>query len=144
MAQEGRKVKPLPPTTPSRFTDRKTGRTNLTGLKKAEDFFFFPSFPPKFLLPFCASFFLYSFFLASFTYFILSSCLLLFVLIFVKKFLLILPPIFLYSYSLPSFPFLFPFSLLPYIFFAPIPLFPTGETRKPEVLKRPELDRVTP
>ena len=40
VAQEGRKVKPILPTTPSRFTDRKTSRTDLTGLKPAEDFFF--------------------------------------------------------------------------------------------------------
>ena len=77
VAQEGRKVKPILPTTPSWSTDRKTSRTNLTGLKPAEDFFFFPSsFPPEFLLPFCPSFFFYSFFLPSFIYS--------FVLIFIK------------------------------------------------------------
>ena len=83
VAQEGRKGKPIPLPTPSRFTDRKTSRTNLTNLKPAGDFFFslslfFFSFPPKFPLPFCPSFFFiifsflpllfYSFFLPSFIY----------------------------------------------------------------------------
>ena len=69
VAQEGRKVKPILPTTPSCSTDRKTSRTNLTGLKPAEDFFFSfllsPWIPSSFL-----SFFLffYSFFLPSFTF----------------------------------------------------------------------------
>ena len=46
VAREGRKVKPILPTTPSLSTDRKTSRTNLTSLKPAEDFFlFFPPFP---------------------------------------------------------------------------------------------------
>ena len=133
VAQEGRKVKPILPTTPSRWTDRTTSRTNLTSLKPAEDdffsffFFFFRSFfPPEFLLPCCTSFFSYSFFLPSFTLFysfFLPSFIYSVVLIFVKKFLLILPPIFLYSYSLPSFTFLFPFSLLPFFFFFFLPPF---------------------
>ena len=128
MAQEGRKVKPILPTTPSLSTDRKTSRTNLTGLKPTEDFFFSffsLSFCPEFLLPFCPSFFFYSFFLPSFTFFIPSSCLLLFIVLFYfwLKFLLILPPIFLYSFFLPSFPFLFPFSLLPFSFFFSPPAF---------------------
>ena len=40
VAQEGRKVKPIPPPTPSLFTDRKNSRTDQTSLKTAEDFFF--------------------------------------------------------------------------------------------------------
>ena len=142
-------MKPILPNTPSRSTDRKTSRTGLTGLKTAEDFFFLSSFPPEFLLPFCPSFFFYSFFLPSFTFFY-SFCQPSFIysvdIIFVKKILLILLPIVLYSYSLPSFPFLFPSSLLPiFFFFLPnLSLFPTGETIKTAVLKRPELDRVTP
>ena len=40
VAQEGRKVKPILPTTPSLSTARKTSRNKLTGLKPAEDFFF--------------------------------------------------------------------------------------------------------
>ena len=127
-----------------RSDNRKTSRTNLTGLKPAEDFFFLSSFPPEFLLPFCPSFFFYSFLLPSFTFFIPSSCLLLFILlIFVKipsylasDLSLFLLPSFL-SFSIPLFP--------PYLlFFAPLPLFPTGETRKPGALKRPELDPVRP
>ena len=39
VAQEGRKVKPIPPPTDSHFTVRKTSRTNLTSLKPAKDFF---------------------------------------------------------------------------------------------------------
>ena len=78
VAKEGRKVKPILPTTPSRSTDRKTSRTNLTHLKPAEDFFFLSYFLTEFLLRFCPSFFFYSFFLPSFTFFIPSSCLLLF------------------------------------------------------------------
>ena len=66
-----------------RSDDRKTSRTNLTSLKPAEDFFLFlSSSPPEFLLPFCPSFLFYSFFLPSFTLFIPSSCLLLFILLF--------------------------------------------------------------
>ena len=63
VAQEGRKVKPILPTTPSRYTDRKTSRTNLTSLKPAEDLLFFFSFLFSFLLsPWIPSSFL-SFFL---------------------------------------------------------------------------------
>ena len=119
VAKEGRKVKPILPTTTSRFTDRKTRRTKLTRLKPAEDFSFFPPFPlNSFFLSVHISFF-YSFFLPSFTFFIPSSSLLLFILFFqfLLKFLLILPPIFLYSFFLPSFPFLFHFSLFPFSFF---------------------------
>ena len=162
VAQEGRKVKPILPTTPSCSIDRKTSKTNLNSLKPAEDlfyflfsfssFFFLSFFPPEFLLPLSFFSFIPSFLLPPILYhfyvFFLPSFIYSVVLIFVKKFLLILPPIFLYSYSLPSFPFPFPFSLLPlwvcsFFFFAPIPLFPTGEKRKHGVLKRPELDRVT-
>ena len=124
---------PILPTTPSHSTDRTTSRTNLTSLKPVEDFFFFflSSFPREFLLPFCPSFFFYSFFLPSFIYS--------FVVIFVKI------PSYLasnlsVSFPLPSFPFLLPFSLRS--FFPSLYLFPTGETVKPGVLKRPELDRV--
>ena len=116
VAQEGRKVKPILPTTPSRSTDRKISKTNLAGLKPAEDFFFFPfpsSFPPEFLHPFCPSFFFlfllpsilyhfYSYFLPSFIYSV--------VLIFVKipsylasDLSLFLLPSFL-SFSIPFFP----------------------------------------
>ena len=126
VAQDGKKVKPIPPPTPAHFTDRTTSRTNLTSLKPAEEIFFF-SFPPKLLLPFCP-FFFYSFFLPSFNYS--------FVLIFVK-FPSYLASIFLYSYALPSIAFLFPFSLLPF-FVPPFHFFPTGETRKTGVMKRPE------
>ena len=80
VAQEGRKVKPILPTTPSTFTDRKTSRTNLTTLKPAENFFFlFPPIPlNSFFLSVLPSFFMpssfhplsfYSFFLPSFIYF---------------------------------------------------------------------------
>ena len=113
-------MKPILPTTPAHSTDRKTSRTNLTGLQPPDDIIFSPFlYPPEFLPPFCPSFFFYSFFLPSFTFFISSSCLLLFILLFqfLLKFLLILPLIFLYSFSLPSFPFLFPFSLLSFFFF---------------------------
>ena len=59
VAQEGRKVKPILPTTPSHFTHRTTSRTNLSGLKPAEDFFFFPPFPlNSFLLSVLLSFFI--------------------------------------------------------------------------------------
>ena len=118
MAQEGRKKKPIPPTTPSRFTDRKTSRTNLTGLKPGEDVFFV-SFPPKFLLLFCPFFLFllpsilyhfYSFFLPSFIYS--------FILIFVKIPSYLAFNLF-YSFFLPSLPFLFLFSLLPFFFSSP-------------------------
>ena len=142
-------MKPILPTTSSHSTDRKTSRTNLTGLKPAEDFFFFhSSFPPEFLLPFCPSFFslfllpsilylFYSFFLPSFIYSFV------FITVKITSFLasdlsLFLFPSFL-SFSIPF----FPPSLL---FFSSLPfyIFPTGETIKPGVLQRPELDPVTP
>ena len=139
MAQEGRKVKPILPTTPSRSTERKTSRTNLTGLKPAEDFFFLSSFPPEFLLPFCPSSY------HPLPFFIHSSCLLLFIVLF--KFLLKNSFLScLRSFFIPSsfLPFLF-YSFFPSFrfLFSPLSLFPTGETIKPGVLKRPELDRVT-
>ena len=133
-------MKPILPTTTSCSTDRKTSRTNLTGLKPAEDFFFFNSFFFSVLLSF-----FYSFFLPSFTFLFLLPAFfyLFFILIFVKI------PSHLASnlslFLLPSFPsFSIPF--FPPSFFLPPPLslFPTGETTKPGVLKRPELDRVTP
>ena len=66
VAQEGRKVKPILPTTASRSTDRTTRRTNLTTLKPAEDdffsfffSFFVPSFPlNSFFLSVLLSFFI--------------------------------------------------------------------------------------
>ena len=71
MAQEGRKVKPILPTTPSRSTDRTTSRTKLTSLKPTEDlsfsFFFFPS---SFFFP---SFPLNSFFLSVLLSFFIPS-----------------------------------------------------------------------
>ena len=69
VAQEGRKVKPIPPPTHSRITDRKINRTNLTGLKRAEDFpFLFPPFAlNSFFLSVPLSFF-YSLFLPSFPF----------------------------------------------------------------------------
>ena len=122
VAQEGRKVKPIPPTTPSCFTYRKTIRTNLTGLKPAEDFFFSP-FPLNFFfLSVILSFFissslhpfLFLFLLPAFSY-------LFFILIFLKipcsyissdLLLCILPsffpsflPFLFYSFFLPSFSF---------------------------------------
>ena len=79
VAQEGRKLKPIPPHTPSSFTDRKTTKTDLTGLKPTEDIFFsfslnsfflpsfLPSFPPSvlpsfrsFSIPFSFHLFLYT------------------------------------------------------------------------------------
>ena len=113
-------MKPILPTTPSHSTDRTTSRTNLTGLKPAEDFFFFlSSFPPEFLLPLSlfSSFLLppilyhfYVFFLPSFIYF--------YVLIFVKipsypasdLSLFLLPsflPFLLFYFLFPSFPYFF-------------------------------------
>ena len=130
-------MKPIPPTTPSRYTDRKTSRTKLTGLKPAEDLFFFffsfflSSYPPEFLLPFCPSFFFYSFFLPSFTFFIPSSCLLLFILLFSVVLIFVKIPSYLASdlslFLLPSFlsfsiPF-FPPSLLFFSSFPPSFLF---------------------
>ena len=115
-----------------RSDNRTTSRTNLTSLKPAEDLFFFLSFfPPEFFLPF--SFFLFLFLLPSILYlsysFFLPSFIYSVVLIFVK-----IPSYLASDLSLflpvPSFPFLFPFSLLPFslslLLFAPIPLFPTG------------------
>ena len=96
VAQEGRKVKPIPPPTPSHFTDRKTSRTDLTDLKPVEHFFF-PFF--SLLLPFCPGFSFYSFFLPSFIY--------LFILIFVKIPSSYLSSDLFYSFFLPSFTFLF-------------------------------------
>ena len=144
MAQEGRKVKPILPTTPSRSTDRKTSRTHLTCLKPAEDFFFFNPFPlNSFFLSVLLSFFIPSSFHPLPFLFLLPAFFYSFVLTFVKitsylaSDLSLFPlPSFL-SYSIPF----FPPSLL--FFFPPIPLFPTGEKRKPGVLKTPELDRVT-
>ena len=138
VAQEGRKVKPILPTTPSRSTDRNTSRTNLTSLKPAEDLFFFfflSVFPPEFLRPFGPSFFFYSSFLPSFIFlFLLPAFFYLFCCFnFCQKIpsylasdlSLILLPSFL-SFSIPFFP--------PSVFPPPFPLFPTGETRKPGVL----------
>ena len=103
VAQEGRKVKPILPTTPSCFTHRKTSRTNLTGLKLAEDFFFsFPPFPLNSFYHSVLLSFFYSLFLPSFIYS--------FVLIFVKTpsylasalSFFLLPSVL--SFSIPSFP----------------------------------------
>ena len=49
-------------------------------------------------------------------------------------------PFLLFYYLFPSFPSFFFFFFLS----SPLSLFPTGETTKPGVLKRLELDRVTP
>ena len=144
-------MKPIPPTTSSRFTDRKTSRTNLTRLKPSEVFHFLLSLSSVFLpspkIPSSLlSFFLFLFLLPSILYhfysFFLPRFIYFFVLIFVKS------PSYLdsdlYSFFLPPFPFLFPFSLLPFSFYTPIHSpFPTGETIKPGALKRPELDPVT-
>ena len=125
VAQEGRKVKPILPTTPSRSTDRTISRTNLTSLKPAEDFFysFFPPFPlNSFFLSVLLSFFIPSslhplpFLFPLPAFFYLFIC-------FLLKFLLILPLISFYSFFLPSFPFLFPFFLLPF-FLPPFLFFP--------------------
>ena len=140
-------MKPIIPTTLSDSTDRTTSRTNLTGLKSAKDFFF-----PPFSLNSCFLSVPLSFFIPSsfhpllFYYFLLPSFIYCLVLIFVKIPSYLASDL-LYSFFLPSFPFLFPFSLLPFFFFLlplPLSLFPTGETIKPGVLKRPELDRVRP
>ena len=150
VAQEGRKVKPILPMTPSYFIHRKTTRTDLTNLKSTEDFFFslFPPFPlNSFFHSVPLSFFLllhpsilylfYSFFLPSFTYSV--------VLIFVKI------PSYLASdlslFLLPSFlSFSIPFSFLPFsfYFFLLLSPFATGETIKPGAMKTPELDPVRP
>ena len=106
VAQEGRKVKPILPTTPSRSTDRKTSRTNLTSLKPAEDFFFFLSyFSPEFLLPFCPLPFL--FLLPAFFYLFLCFN-------FCKNSFLSC----LWSLSIPS-------SFLPFLFYFLFPSFPS-------------------
>ena len=128
VAQEGRKEKPILPTTPSSSTDRKTSRTNLTSLKPAKDFFFFSlsSSPLEFLLPFCPSFFslfllppllylFYAFFLPSFIYS--------FVLIFVK--IPSYPASDLSLFPLPSFlSFSIPFPCFPSFFLPPFFFFP--------------------
>ena len=138
-------MKPILPTTRSRSTDRKTSRTNLTSLKPAEDYFFFPFPLNSFFHSVLLSFFIPSSFLPLLFYsFFLTSFICSFVLIFVKipylasDLSLFLLPSFL-SFSIP----LFPPSLL-FIFTPPLSLFPTGETIKPGVPKRPQLDHVRP
>ena len=145
MAQEGRKVKPIPATTPSRFTNRKTSRSKLTNLKPAEDYFFFPPFPlNSFFLSVLLSFSI------PFSFHPLPSLLLLpaffycFILIFVK-----IPSSYLSSNFFYSFFFPFPFySLSPTFpspsFFPLLSPFPTGETIKPGALKILELDSGRP
>ena len=150
-------MKPILPTTPSLCTDRTTSRTNLTSLKPAKDLFFFSCFfflsffPPEFLLPFCPSFFFYSFFLRSFTFFysfFLPSFIYSVVFIFVKipSYLASDLSLVLLPSSLPFLLFYFLFPSFPSFFFlsSPLSLFPTGEKTKPGVLKRLELDRVKP
>ena len=142
VAQEGRKVKPIPPTTPSPFTDRKTSRTKLNRLKPAEDNFFSPFPLNSFFLSVLLSF---SFlFLPSFTFlFLLPAFFYFFALIFLKisylssnLFKFHLPPFL--SFSIPFFP---PSLLL----FSPLlSLFPTDETIKHIALKRVQLQHVTP
>ena len=139
-------MKPILPTTPSRFTDRKTSRTNLTGLKPAEDFFFPPfplnSFFLSVLLSFCipSSFhpLPFLFFLPAFFYlfFCFTFCKNPLFLSFLQSFLFLIP-----SFLSFSIPFFHPSLLLP----PPrLSLFPTGDTIKPRALKRSELDRVRP
>ena len=110
-------MKPILPNTPSRSTDMKTSRNNLNSLKPAEDFFFCFSFPPfplnSFFLSVPLSFF-YSFFLPSFTCFIPSSCLLLFILLNYVKI-----PSCLRSFLIPS-------SFLPFLFYSLFPSFPSS------------------
>ena len=98
VAQEGRKVKPILPTTPAHSTDRTTSRTNLTSLKPTEHFFIFflSSFSPEFLLP--AFFYLF----CCFNYCLIPSYL-------ASDLSLFLLPSFL-SFSIS-------FSLLPFFFF---------------------------
>ena len=139
VAQEGRKVKPIPPTTPSHFTDRKTSRTNLTSLKPAEDFFL--SFPlNSFFLSVLFSFFIPSSFHPLLFHSIFLPSFIFFILIFVKiphlssHLFLLLPPSYL-PFSMPLFP-------LSFSFFFLLSPFPTGETIKPGAMKRPELDPV--
>ena len=119
MAQEGGKVKPIIPTTPSHFTDRKTSSTNLTGLKPAQDFSFFPPFPlNSFFLSVLLSFLIPSSFHPLPFLFLLNAFFYFFVLIFVKipsylssdLFLSFLPSFF--SFSIPF----SPSSLLPFFF----------------------------
>ena len=100
VAQEGRKVKPIPPPMPSCFTDRKTSRTDLIGLKPAEHFLFFLLFSPSSFL----SFFFYSFF--TFLFLLPAFFSLFFILIFVEIASFLSSNLF-YSFFLPSFPFLF-------------------------------------
>ena len=126
MAQEGRKVKPIPPNTPSRFTDRKTSRTNLTHLKPAQDFFFPPPFPlNSFFLSVLLSFFIPpSFHLLPFLFLLPAFFYLLFILIFVKISSSFLSSNIFYCVFHPSFfYFSIPFSFLHFFFFFP-PLFP--------------------
>ena len=132
VAQEGRKVKQIPPPTPSCFlVSCGTSRTDVTGLKQQKKFFF--PFP------------LNSFFLPSFTFlFLLPAFFYFFILIFVK-----IPSSYLSSnlflFLLPSFlSFSIPFSFIPFSFFSLLSPFPTGETIKPGALKRPELDSIRP
>ena len=127
MAQEGKKVKPILPTKPSRFTKRKTSRTNRTSLKSAEDFFFFPPFPVNSCFISVLLSFFYSFLLPSFTFFIPYSCLILcIVLISIKipSYLASDLSVFLLpsslSFSIPC----FPPSLLLSFFFSPFLFFP--------------------
>ena len=133
MTQEGRKVKPIPPPTPSSFIDRKTSRTDLTSLKPAKDFF--KKIPSSFL-----SFFLFLFLLPSILYLFYSiflpSFIYSFVLLFVKipsylaSDLSLFPlPSFL-SFSIPS-----SFHPLSFCFFFLLSPFPTGETIKPGAVK---------
>ena len=141
VAQEGRKVKPIPPLTTSCFTDRKTSRTDLTCLKPVEDIFF--SFFPLHLSPSCFLsyflFFIHSSFLPLLFYsFFLRSIIYFFILSFVK-----IPSSFLSSnlflFLLLSYlPFLFYSFFLPtHLLFLFFPPFPTGETIKYGALKRP-------
>ena len=113
-------MKPILPTTPSRSTDRKTSRTNVTSLKPAKDFFFFflSSFPHELLLPFCPSLFLYSLFLPSFTFLFLLPAFfyIFFILIFVKIASSYLSDN-LFLFLLPSFLLLFYFTLFVFFFF---------------------------
>ena len=115
MAQEGKKVKRILPTTPSRSTDRKTSRNNRMGLKPAKDFwFFFTPFPLNSFFLSVLSFFILSSFHPLPFLFLLMAFFNFFCLIFVKIPSSYLSSDFFYSYFLLSFPFVFPFSLLPF------------------------------